>query len=104
MIILLVQLKLRVLWLKDFLGLAIDQTVLNESYPLTSYYLWPQTEAWDQIKLELDSKLWVTEPEKIKILNLTTKIINFWPQYRNTESVESISKKFQDISFLDVQN
>ena len=50
------QLKLNVIWVKNFLGFAVDQTIEKTSYPLTSYYLWPRTEAWEQLKLELDSK------------------------------------------------
>jgi len=51
------QLKLKVLWLKNVLCLAIDQTVIKQSYPLTQYYFWPRTEAWDQLKLELIQSL-----------------------------------------------
>ena len=62
------KLKLKVLWLKNVLGLAIDQTVIKQSYPLTQYYFWPRTEAWDQLKLELDSKPWLSDKEKISTL------------------------------------
>ena len=55
--------------------MSIDQTVIqNHSYPLTQYYFWPRTEAWEQLKLELDSKPWLSEKEKISILNLATDI------------------------------
>ena len=96
------QLKLRVLWLKNVLGLAIDQTMVNQSYPLTQYYFWPRTEAWDQLKLELDSKPWLSEKEKINILNLATDVINHWRRYKDTEKVENIVNSFSEALFVEL--
>ena len=96
------QLKLRVLWLKNVLGLAIDQTMVNQSYPLTQYYFWPRTEAWDQLKLELDSKPWLSEKEKIIILNLATDIITHWRTNRNTDAVNKIANTFSEAAFVDL--
>ena len=64
------QLQLKVVWLKDFLGLAIDNVILDQSYSLTPYYFWPKTEVWEQLNLELNTKPWFLEKDKIKILNL----------------------------------
>jgi|TARA_B100000475_G_scaffold150317_1_gene111674 30S ribosomal protein 3 len=96
------QLKLKVLWLKNVLGLAIDQTVIKQSYPLTQYYFWPRTEAWDQLKLELDSKPWLSEKEKIIILNLATDIITHWRTNRNTDAVNKIANTFSEAAFVDL--
>ena len=59
------QLKVKVHWLKNVLGLSVDHIVAKQAYPLTQHYFWPRTEAWDQLKLELDSKPWLSEKEKI---------------------------------------
>ena len=96
------QLKLKVLWLKNVLGLAIDQTVIKQSYPLTQYYFWPRTEAWDQLKLELDSKPWLSEKEKIIILNLATDIITHWRTNRNADAVNKIANTFSEAAFVDL--
>ena len=80
------QLKLKVAWLKNFLGLSIDQVVGNQKYAMTPYYFWPRTEAWEQLKLELDSKLWLTEEEKIKLLKTAGDVLNYWLSYRNTKT------------------
>jgi len=93
-------LKLKVLWLKNVLGLSIDCVALNHSYPLTHYYFWPKTEAWEQLKLELDSKSWLSEKEKIITLNLATDLINYWRTSRNTESFDNIKNKFCDATFV----
>ena len=45
-------LRLKVLWLKNCLGLSIDQVSLKSQLPITFYYFWPRTEAWEQLKLE----------------------------------------------------
>ena len=87
-------LRLKVLWLKNCLGLSIDQVSLKSQLPITFYYFWPRTEAWDQLKLELDSKPWLSEKEKIIILNIATDIINHWRTNRITERVENLSTKF----------
>jgi len=77
------QVRLKVLWLKNFLGFAIDQRTSHNSSPLTPYYFWPKTDAWDQLRLELDSKLWIKRDESIAILNTITEVTNYWTQDRN---------------------
>jgi len=99
-----VKLKLKVLWFKELLGLAIDQNIEFQSSPITSYYIWPKTEAWEQLKLELDSRPWLSSKEKVKILNLTTEIINYWHKKRETESLDKIIPRFKEISFLEIDN
>ena len=47
-------LKLQVLWLDSSLGLAVNQKTSEESLPLTPYYFWPISEAWEQIRFELN--------------------------------------------------
>ena len=96
------KLKLKVLWLKNVLGLAIDQKVIKQSYPLTQYYFWPRTEAWDQLKLELDSKPWLSEKEKISTLNLATDIISHWRTNRNTDAVQKVANNFSEAVFVDL--
>ena len=62
------RLKLKIVWFKNFLGLAIDQVILDQQYSLTPYYFWPKTEAWEQLKLELSSRRWLNPEEKKRIL------------------------------------
>ena len=76
-------LKLQVLWLEDSLGLAVNQTTSDSTFPLTPYYFWPVTEAWEQIRFELDSRPWLLEEERIKLLNLVVSTMNSWQESRN---------------------
>jgi len=94
-------LKVKVIWSNNFLGLAIDQVDLKQRYFfLTPYYFWPKTEAWGQLKLELDSKLWLTEEEKIEILQLAGDVMNYWLLYRKIKTVDDLKKDFQEIGII----
>ena len=93
-------LKLKVAWFKDFLGLAIEQVNFSREYSLTPYYFWPKTEAWEQLKLELDSKLWLTNEEKIKILKTTSEVMNFWLSHRTTKDSKDLKESFQEIEVV----
>jgi 30S ribosomal protein 3 len=75
-------LKLQVLWLEDSLGLAINQKRGKEIFPITSYYFWPISKAWEQIRIELESKPWIPEEERLKLLNLVGDMMNKWQQSR----------------------
>jgi 30S ribosomal protein 3 len=89
-------LKLKVLWLKNSLGLGIDQVNMKHQFPLTQYYFWPKT--------DLDSKPWLRKKEKINILNLSADIMNYWRQRRNTESLEVVKNSFFEVDFIELQN
>jgi 30S ribosomal protein 3 len=95
-----VQLKLKAVWGKNFLGLAIDQVIGTYNLPVTTYYFWPRTETWEQLRLELELKPWIREEEKIKVLNSAARLINFCMQeYRGTKSIEIIKKRFKEVKF-----
>ena len=85
-------LKLQVLWLNSSLGLAVNQETTEGTVPLTPYYFWPISEAWEQIRFELDSRLWITKEERIKLLNLVVDIMNQWQQNQTTSNSKGITK------------
>ncbi len=96
-------LHLKVLWLKNYLGLAIDHTSLTNQVPITSYYFWPKTEAWEQLKLDLDYKLWIRDAEKIQILNTASSLIEFWRKNRTCKiSKKVIEQQFVDVGFVNL--
>ena len=97
------QLKLKVAWFKNFLGLAIDQVNGENDYSLTPYYFWTRTEAWEQLKLELDSKLWLTKQEKIEILKTTGSVMNYWLSHRDTKTSHDLQQEFKQINVLTLQ-
>ncbi len=97
------ELKLKVLWHKDFLGFAINQEGVESFNFLTSYYFWPKTEVWEQLNLELNTKPWFLEKDKIKILNLIAEIMNYWKQNRNIQSLTLLKNNFTGVEFSVLQ-
>lgn len=82
-------LKLQVLWLDSSLGLAVNQKTINNSIPLTPYYFWPISEAWEQIRFELDSKQGITEEERVRLLNLVVDTMNEWQKSREVSDTSN---------------
>jgi len=95
-----IKLKLKAAWFKNILGLAVDQVTINQTYSLTPYYFWPRTEALEQLKLELDSKTWLTQEEIIKILETAGEVMNYWLSYRNTTTINRLKKDFQEVDVI----
>lgn len=93
-------LRLKIVWLSDRLGLSVNQVNSENTIFLTSYYFWPINDAWDQIEIELKSKPWVKERERIVILNNVTQIINYWKKNVEKETINSIQNKFNEFEFV----
>jgi 30S ribosomal protein 3 len=98
------RIELKIVCLRNKLGIALDKIILNQIYPLTPYYFWPKTEAWDQLKLELESKTWLTKSERIKVLNLTTEIMNYWRQFKNVDRFETMVENFSIVKIVKASN
>ena len=94
------RLRLKVAWFKNFLGLAIGQVNTSQHHFLNTYYFWTKTEAWEQLKLELNSKTWLTQEEKIRTLKITRDVMEYWLSYRNTGTIENFKEDFQNSEIL----
>ena len=95
-----VKFKLRVLWLENSLGLAINQINSNLSIQLTAFYFWPKTDAWEQLKVELQSKPWIEKRDTIKLLNDISNIMNHWKKNRKIEGLEGVRLQYKEIEFI----
>jgi hypothetical protein len=72
------QLELKILWLPETLGIALNYRTTKGLLPITPYYFWPIGEAWTQIRMEIESKAWFSNQERVKTLNTIVDIMQCW--------------------------
>lgn len=75
------RLVLKFIWMEKNIGLALDQAIPGHgTIPLSPYYFWPRKDAWEELKVLLESKPWISQKQMIILLNQATDIINLWQQ------------------------
>jgi hypothetical protein len=96
------ELKLKVLWTGDALGLSVDQFSPSTSQyvPLTSYFFWPQTDAWEELSNNLVEQSWINEDQRAAILNEATSIINYWQEEGREQEMSIMESMFPSARFV----
>jgi 30S ribosomal protein 3 len=101
---------LKVLWSGNLLGLGLDQTIKKEetgkfySRPFTQYFFWPRTRAWDQLNDALTAAMWITNEQKIAILNVTSVIIENWQTDQSKVTKKMLENKFPNVVFVEINS
>ncbi len=94
-------LVLKFLWLEKSIAVCLDQKVGESITPLTEFFFWPQKDAWEEIKIFLESQSWITQSESVSLLNQVTEVINFWQERDTTvldkKHVSNLRDKFPDV-------
>lgn len=96
-------LKLKFLCSEKSIAFALDEKIGETINPITEYFFWPRTDAWEELKIELKEKKWITDNESIEVLNQITEIINFWKEKIENKNMEmnEIRNKFPNSIFLE---
>ncbi|XP_059452858.1 small ribosomal subunit protein cS23-like [Corylus avellana] len=75
------RLVLKFIWMEKNIGIGLDQLIPGHgTIPLSPYYFWPRKDAWEELKVLLESKPWISQKQIIILLNQATDIINLWQQ------------------------
>lgn len=94
---------LKFIWLERLIAVSLDQKVGAKTIPITSYFFWPRSDAWEDMRVCLENMPWISETEVILILNQITEVINFWQDKKETSKKKDLAtllEKFPLCKFI----
>lgn len=62
--------RLNFLWMEKNIAVGVDQVYARgNSAPLTEFFVWPRKDAWEELKVALEGRAWISDVDKIRLLN-----------------------------------
>jgi 30S ribosomal protein 3 len=96
------KLQLKFIWLEKSIAVALDEKIGEKSNPITKYFVWPETDAWEDLKAEIEKKSWIPANEGALILNQATEVITHWQnkEQENFMGLQKIKEIFKECEFI----
>ncbi|KAL8484787.1 hypothetical protein ACS0TY_027184 [Phlomoides rotata] len=71
------RLVFRFIWMEKNIGIMIDQVIPGGRgiIPVSLYYFWPKKDAWEELKVTLETKHWISYKHMVTLLNHASEII-----------------------------
>jgi 30S ribosomal protein 3 len=95
---------LKFIWLEKSIAVALDQKIEEQTSPITEYFFWPRKNAWEELKMEIDSKPWISQYESNTLLNKATEVIVHWQKEKENKtgrkSIQKIREQFPECIFF----
>ncbi|CAL8412590.1 unnamed protein product [Dictyota dichotoma] len=89
----------KVIWGKQTIGIAVDKGLNNNrTSPITTFFFWPKENGWELLKNQLYTKPWISEEDRLEILNGYNKIITYWLEGVNKiDNITRLTKMGHDL-------
>nr|YP_009541023.1 putative ribosomal protein 3 [Lepocinclis playfairiana]AYQ93573.1 putative ribosomal protein 3 [Lepocinclis playfairiana] len=95
------QFRLKFIWFgTKGIAIALNQIYMEKSLPVTEFFFWPRSDAWDDMRISLKSKSWISANDLVLILNQLTEVINFW-QDNNDLPIDKFSQLKERFPYCD---
>jgi 30S ribosomal protein 3 len=94
---------LKFLWLQKSIAFSLDQKISeNATTPITEFFFWPENDAWEDMRLFLESRAWINPDDAVVLLNQITEVINEWQENKDeyTKDLSLLKSKFPNCTFV----
>jgi 30S ribosomal protein 3 len=92
----------KVLCLENKIAISMEQKLIEKNIPITEYFFWPQSDAWEELRIILESKKWISFSDRVYMLNILTDLLNFWDERGSFDqkSFSFLTEKFPNVIFV----